>query len=325
MRRREFITLGVAAASSWPTVARAQSIRKLPTIGFMGATTPVAWSEWVGVFIRRLGELGWFEGRNVAIEYRWAGNDPERLKAMAAEFVELKVDVIFAPVTLAALAAKAATKTIPIVFALVGEPVAIGLVPNLARPQGNVTGTTNQSTDLGGKRLEILREAIPKLQNLGVLVHGRNPANLIEVERVRTAAQKLELKVTTLDVRQPNEIPQLADLCGKIDGLYVSSDAFVFNNMTRINAFVFASKMPTIHGSREYVALGGLMAYGPTNQDQFAQAAEYVSNILKGGKPADLPIEQPTRFYLTVNTNTAKAIGLSLSSSFLARADEVIE
>jgi putative ABC transport system substrate-binding protein len=191
----------------------------------MGATTPVAWSEWVGVFIRRLGELGWFEGRNVAIEYRWAGNDPERLKAMAAEFIELKVDVIFAPVTLAALAAKAATKTIPIVFALVGEPVAIGLVPSLARPQGNVTGTTNQSSDLGGKRLEILREAIPKLQNLGVLVHGRNPANLIEVERVRTAAQKLELKVITLDVRQSNEIPQLADLCGKIDALYVTPDA----------------------------------------------------------------------------------------------------
>src|SRR4029078_6751406 len=181
MRGREFLGVLGSAAAGWPLASQAQP-RKLPTIGFMGATTPAAWSDWVASFVKPLRELGWGEGHNVALEYRWADNNPDRLRDIAAEFAKLKVDVIFAPVTLAALAAKEVTTTIPIVFALVGDPVAVGLVSSLARPGGNITGTTNQSTDLGSKRLEIMREVIPRLQTLGILVHGRNPANLIEVD-----------------------------------------------------------------------------------------------------------------------------------------------
>ena len=324
MRRREFLGVLGSAAAGWPLASQAQP-RKLPTIGFMGATTPAAWSDWVASFVKRLRELGWAEGHNVAIEYRWTDNNPNRLRDIAAEFAKLKVDVIFAPVTLAALAAKEVTTTIPIVFALVGDPVAVGLVSSLARPGGNITGTTNQSTDLGSKRLEIMREVIPRLQTLGILVHGRNPANLIEVGRIREVAERLALKVTTLDVRQVSDIAALQDLTRNIDALYVTPDAFILNNLARVNAFVFAARLPTMHASREYVALGGLMSYGPTNLDQVARAAEYIASILKGAKPADLPVEQPTRFYLTFNTNTAKAIGFSLPSPLLARADEIIE
>jgi putative tryptophan/tyrosine transport system substrate-binding protein len=326
MKRRTFITLLGGAAAAWPLAARAQQPRKLPTIGFMGAATPSAWSDWVAVFVQRLRDLGWIEGRTVAIEYRWAEGRRDRLIEIAAEFVKIKVDVIFAPVTVAALAAREATSIIPIVFALVGEPVATGLVASLARPGGNVTGTSNQSTDLGSKRLEILREVVPGLRRLAILVNVGNPANVIEVSRIRAVAEMLGLEVTTLEVRRSSDIaPSFEALGGQVDALYVTPDAFIFTNLTRINAFVLAAKLPTMHGSKEYVEAGGLMSYGPTNLDQFRRAAEYVDSILKGSKPADLPVAQPTRFNLAINLNTAKAIGLTVPPLLIARADEVIE
>jgi putative tryptophan/tyrosine transport system substrate-binding protein len=325
MRRREFLGALGGAAAAWPVALRAQNPR-IPTIGFIGASTASAWAEWVAVFVRRLRELGWQEGVNVNIEYRWSGGRRERLAEIAAEFVRIKVDVIFAPVTLAALAAREATSTIPIVFALVGEPVAVKLVASLAQPGGNATGTSNQSTDIGSKRLDILREVVPNLRQLTILVNGANPANMIEVNRVRAVAQSIGIEGTIVELRQPKEIaPSLEALVGRTDAIYVTPDSFIFTHLTTINAFVQNARLPTMHGSREYTAAGGLMSYGPNNLDQFRLAAEYIDKILKGKTPAELPVAQPTKFELAINLNTARALMLNISPLLLARADEVIE
>ena len=326
MKRREFITLLGGAAAQWPLAARAQQPRRVPTIGFMGASTPSAWSQLVVAFERQLHDLGWIAGRTVAIEYRWSGGNRDRLIEIAAEFVKLKVDVIFAPVTLAVLAARQATSTIPIVFALVGDPVAIGLIASLARPGGNVTGTSNQSADIGTKRLDIMREVVPALRRLAILVNVGNPANVIEVGGVRAAAQTLGLEVTMLEVRQAEDIASgFESLGSRADALYVAPDALMLTNLARINAFMLSARWPTMHGSREYVEAGGLMSYGQDNVDQVRSAAEYVHRILKGSKPADLPVAQPSKFNLAFNLKTAKAIGLDVPPLLLARADEVIE
>jgi putative tryptophan/tyrosine transport system substrate-binding protein len=325
MRRREFITL-LGGAAAWPLAARAQQTAKLPTIGFMGASTPSAWSRWVAAFEQQLRTRGWMDGRTVAIEYRWAQGRPERLTEIALEFVRLKVDVIFAPVTAAALAARKETSTIPIVFALVGDPVGIGLIASLARPGGNVTGFSNQSTDLGSKRLDILREVVPRLRRLAILVNVGNPSNVREIAGVRAAAQTLGLEVVVLEVRKAADIESgFEALAGRIDALYVAADALLFTNLNRIIDFMYRARLPTMHGSQEYVEAGGLISYGQNNLDQFRHAAEYVHQILKGSKPADLPVAQPTSFNLVINLKTAQAIGLTMPPLLLARADEVIE
>ena len=276
--------------------------------------------------MQRLRELGWIEGRTVAIEYRWAEGRSERFAEIAAEFVRLKVDVIVTAGTAAVVAAKQATSVIPIVFAAAGDPVGTGLVASLARPGGNVTGLSNQSADLAGKRLELLREVVPGLRRLAIMANVGNPIGVLEMGEVQAAARTLGLEVVTLEIRRAEDIaPAFEALKGRADALYVVTDPLVNTNRIRINTLALGARLPTMHGIREYVEAGGLMSYGPNFPDLFRRAADYVDKILRGAKPADIPVEQPTKFDLVINLTTAKALGLDVPPTLLARADEVIE
>jgi putative tryptophan/tyrosine transport system substrate-binding protein len=320
-RRKFLATLGAAA---WPLAARAQPA-KLPTIGFLGASTPSGWSVWVTAFVQRLHELGWIEGRNVAIEYRWAEGRSERYAEIAAEFVRLKVDVIVT-VGSAVPAAKQATSVIPMVFAVAVDPLGSGLVANLARPGGNVTGLSVQSADLAGKRLGILRELLPGLRRLAIMANVGYAAAALEMREVQAAARTLGLDAATIEIRRAEDIaPAIEALRGRADALYVCTDALVNANHMRINTLTLGMHLPTMHGPREYLASGGLMSYGPNYRDLFRRAADYVDKILRGAKPGDIPVEQPTKFDLVINLTTAKALDLNIPESFLSRADEVIE
>jgi len=326
VKRREFITLLGGAAAAWPVAARAQQAGKLPTIGFLGQTTLSGGSEWVAAFVQRLHELGWNEGRTIAIEYRWAEGREERFAELAAELVRLKVDVIVTSGTPQVLAAKQATSVIPIVFATAGDPVGNNLVASLARPGGNVTGLSNLISETGGKRLEFLREVVPGLRRLAILANVSNPAVVLDMGDVQAAARTLGLEVTTLEIRRAQDIvPAFEALNGRAEALYVSSDALVNANRIRINILAVGARLPTMHGSGDYVEAGGLMSYGVNFPDQFRRTADYVDKILRGAKPGDIPVEQPTKFDLIINLTTAKALGLTIPESFLLRADEVIE
>jgi putative tryptophan/tyrosine transport system substrate-binding protein len=325
IRRRQFITL-VGGAAAWPLAAKAQRSARLPTIGYLGSSTALAQSPWVAVFVRRLNELGWIEGHTVAIEYRWAEGRSERFAEIAAEFVRLKVDVIVTAGTAPALAAKQATSTIPIVFPLAGDPVGNGLVASLPRPGANITGLSLQTTDMGAKRLEVLREVLPKLGRLAILANIGNAAAALEMSEVRDAARNLGLDIATLEVRRPEEIaPAFEALGGRAEALIVCGDPLVTNNRVRIITLALGARLPTMHGSREHVEAGGLISYGPNFPDLFRRAADFVDKILRGAKPGDIPVEQPTKFDLVVNLTTAKALGLEVPPTLLARADEVIE
>jgi len=327
MRRREFISLlgGAAAASAWPRRLSAQQAKKLPVIGYMGTATPSTWSPWTAAFVQRLHELGWTEGRNVAIEVRWAEGRAERFAEIAAEFVRLKVDVIVTAGG-AVLAAKQATSVIPIVFAVANDPLGSGLVASLARPGGNVTGLSSQTTDLAGKRVELLREVVPGLRGLAIMANVGYPAAVLEMGEVQATARTLGLEVTTLEIRRAEDIaPAFDALKGRADALYVVTDPLVGNNRTRINTLALGARLPTMHGVREYVEAGGLISYGANYPDLFRRAADFVDKILRGAKPADIPVEQPVRFDLVVNLITARALGLTIPEIFLVRANEVIE
>ncbi len=321
--RREVITLLGGAAAVRPVGARAQ--QPTMTIGFLGASTPSAWSRWAAAFVQRLRELGWVEGRTVAIEYRWAEGRSERYAEIAAEFVRLKVDVILT-VGGAVVAAQQATSVIPIVFAIAIDPVETGLVASLGRPGGNVTGLSMQATDIAGKRLELLREVLPGLQRLAILANVGYLASVVEIGKVQAAARKLAYEVDILEIRRGEDIaPVFGTLKGAAQALYVCGDALTTANSARINTLAMSARLPTIYPDRLFLEAGGFMAYGANNSDLFRRAADYVDKILRGAKPADLPVEQPTRFDLAINLITAKALGLEVPSSLLARADEVIE
>jgi ABC-type uncharacterized transport system substrate-binding protein len=325
MRRRAFITLLGGAAAAWPLAARTQQPAKLPTIGFLGTSTSLAMNRWVTAFVQRLRELGWIEGRTVAVEYRWAEGRSERFAEIAAEFVRLKVDVIVTAGG-AVLAAKQATSLIPIVFAVAADPVGSGLVASLARPGGNVTGLSTQFTDLAGKRLELLREIVPNLRRLAIMANTGYPAAVLEMAEVQATARTLGLEVATLEIRRAEDIaPAFEALKGRAEALYVCAESLVTTNRVRINTLALAARLPQMHGVREYVEVGGLMSYGPNVPDLWRRAADYVDKILRGAKPGDLPVEQPTKFDFIINLTTAKALGLEVSPSLLARADEVIE
>src|SRR5262245_35811523 len=323
--RREFMTLIGGAAVVWPLVVRAQQGTKLPTIGYLGSARLATESERIAAFVQRLHDLGWIEGRTTVIDYRWAEGRTERYAEIAAEFVRLKVDVIVT-VGGAVAAAKQATATIPIVFAYAGDPVGSGMVASLAQPGGNVTGLSVQSTDLAGKRLEILREAIPDLRRLAVIADVSYPASLLEVGQVRTAAGKLGVDVEVLEVRRAEDIASaFAALKGlAAQALYVCPDATINANHVRINILALGARLPTMHGRQESVEVG-LISYGPNFPDLYRRAADYVDKILRGAKPGDIPVEQPTKFDLVINVITARALGLEVSPTLLARADEVIE
>jgi ABC-type uncharacterized transport system substrate-binding protein len=326
VKRREFITLLSGATAVWPLAARAQQPGKLPTIGFLGQSTRSATSEWTTAFVQRLRELGWIEGRTIAIEYRWSEGREERFAEIAAEFVRLKVDVIVTSGTPQVLAAKQATSVIPIVFATAGDAVGTGLVHSLARPGGNVTGLSNQVPELAGKRLELLREVVPGLRRLAILANVGNPAAVQEMGEAQAAAGKLGLEVAKLEIRRAEDIAATFEaLKGRTDALYVCTDALVNANRTRIITSALGMRLPTLHGSRDYVEAGGLMSYGPNYPDLFRRSADYVDKVLRGAKPSDIPVEQPIRFDFVVNLTTAKALGLTVPPTLLARADEVIE
>jgi putative tryptophan/tyrosine transport system substrate-binding protein len=326
VRRRKFITLLGGAAVAWPMAARGQQAGKLPTIGFLGSSTPSAASQWVAAFLRRLHELNWIENRNVAIEYRWAEGRSERYAEIAAELVRLKVDVIVAHSTPAVIAAKQATAVIPIVFPVAGDPVGSGLVASLARPGGNVTGLSTQTNDLAGKRLELLREVVPGLRRLAIMANVGNPLAVLELREVLTTARTLGLEVVTSEIRRAEDIaPAFQGLKGRADALWVVADPFVTTNQIRINTLAAATRLPTMHGTWPFVEAGGLMSYGPHVPDLYRRAADFVDKILRGAKPADIPVEQPTKFEFVINLKTAKALGLTIPPAVLARADEVIE
>ena len=325
MKRREFIMLLGGTVVTWPLAARAQQPGKLPTIGVLSTGTALIWNPWTTAFVQRLRELGWIEGRNFEIEYRYGEGRRERFAEIAAEFVRLKVDVIVTAGS-AVPAVKAVTSSIPIVFAVANDPVGSGLVGSLSRPGGNVTGLSVQATDLAGKRLELLREVVPGLHRLAILANAGYPKSVLEMAEVEAVARRLGLDVTKLEIRKREDFaPAFAALKRQADALYVVGDGLVNTNHTRIITFALAARLPTIFNNRGYVVAGGLMAYGPNFPDLFRHTANYIDKILRGAKPADLPVEQPTKFDLVVNLTTAKALGIAVPPSLLARADEVIE
>jgi putative ABC transport system substrate-binding protein len=324
MKRRQVITL-LGGAAAWPLAARAQQPAKLRTIGFLGASTPSNWTQWTAAFVQRMRELGWTEGRTVAIEYRWAEGRTERYTEIATEFVRLKVDVIVTVGT-AVAAAKQATSTIPIVFAIAVDPVGSGMVASLAHPGGNATGLSVQSTELAGKRIELLREVLPNLRSLAIIADVSYSGSVLETAEVQAAARKVGLDVDVLEIRRAEDIvPAFEALKSGAQALYVCPDALVNANHARINTLALGARLPTIHPFRDYLGAGGFMSYGVNNADMFRRAGDFVDKILKGAKPADLPVEQPTKFELVINLTTAKALGLTIPETFLLRADEVIE
>jgi putative ABC transport system substrate-binding protein len=324
MRRREFITL-LGGAAAWPLAARAQQPGKLPTIGFLVTGTPSSHGQWFAALVQRLRELGWIEGRTIAIEYRWAEGREERVAEFVAEFIRVKVDILVTNATTAVLAAKQATSIIPIVFPAAGDPVGAGLVASLARPGGNVTGLSLQFTDLAAKRLEILRELVPGLRRLAILANV-TPATALEIREVNAAAKTLGLEAVTMEIHRAEDIPHAFDVFkGSVDAVYVCGDPLANVNKSRINALAQGARLPTMHGFRELVEAGGLASYGPNFPDLYRRAAVFVDKILRGAKPGDIPVEQPTKFDLVINLKTAKALGLTVPPTLLARADEVIE
>ena len=326
MKRRGFITLLGGSAVSWPFDGRTQQVHKLPTIGLLGPNSSSIDSPRVGAFVQRLRELGWIEGHNVGIEYRWAEGRVEHLAEFAAEFVRLKVDVIVTSGTPPVIAAKRETSVIPIVFAAVGDPVGVGLVASLAHPGGNVTGSSLQATDLAGKRLELLREVAPSLHHLAIIANRDAPPAMVEMREVQATARTLGLEVITSEIRHPEEIaPAIEALKGRAEGLYVCLDPLVTTNRERITTLALGVRLPAMFNVREFVEAGGLMSYGPSFLDLYRHAGDFVDKILRGAKPADLPVEQPTKFDLTLNLKTAKALGLTVPPLIFARADEVIE
>jgi putative ABC transport system substrate-binding protein len=326
MKRRQFITLLGGAVAAWPLPANAQQRAKLPTIGFMGTSTPATQGHLVAALLQRLRELGWIEGRTMAIEYRWAEGRTERYNEIAAEFVRLKVDAILTQGTQAATAAKQTTSAIPIVATVVGDPVGSGLVDSLARPGGNLTGFSVVSPEMAAKRLEVLREAVPGVRRVAILVDDSNPVNVEEARQVRAAADELGVKSVTLAIRRAEDIvPAFEGLMDRADALYVVANPLVLSNIIRINILAVGARLPTSYIAREYVQGGGLLAYGPSFADIYRRAGDFFDKILRGTNPGTIPVEQPTKFDLVINLTTAKALGITIPPLLLARADEVIE
>ena len=325
MRRREFITL-LGGAAAWPLVAHAQQVRKIHTIGYLSpglAALPGVYTA----FTNALQVLGWIEGQNIAIERRYAENRLERLPELAAELVRLNVEVIVATGTLGPLAAKDATSTIPIVMTAAGDPLGSGLVASLAQPGGNVTGMSLMVPDIAGKRLELLKEILPRLVRVAVLWNAANPYPAIVFKETQTAARRFGIEVQSLEVRSPDDFDGAFEKIRRRrpDALIDVEDPLTNSLHKRVVEFAAAEQLPSLHGVGEEVEAGALISYGASIPDLFRRAAGYVDKILKGAKPADLPVEQPSKFELVINIKTAKALGLEVPPMLLARADKVIE
>jgi putative ABC transport system substrate-binding protein len=326
MKRREFVGLIGVAAATWPmAVAAQQPGAKLPTIGFIGPSTADADRTRRAALLERLGELGWVQDRNLRIEFLWADGVVARAGEIAAGYVQQGVSVIVVSGDAQVKAARNATSTIPIVIAAAADPVGNGLVDSLSRPGGNVTGLSRQLTDSTGKRLELLREIIPG-RRLAILFNASNPLTRPELETAEKAAQAMGFATARAEIRNSADVqPAIEALAGKTDALYVCIDPLVNTNNVRINALAQAARLPTMHSSRDNIDAGGMISYGPDTVDLFRRAAEFVDKILRGARPADLPVEQPTKFELVINLKMARAIGLEIAPTVLARADQVIE
>ena len=320
--RRTFVTL-LGGAVAWPLAARAQPV-KLPIIGFLGASTPSVMGQWTASFVQRLRELGWIEGRTIAIEVHWAEGRSDRYTEIATEFVRLKVDVIVTSSAAPVLAAKQATSNIPIVFAAAVDPLGSKLVASLARPGGNITGLSLQQTDAAGKRLELLREVVPGVDQLAIMANAADPGPLLEMREVQTMARALGLGVMAIEIRRAEDIaPAFEGLKGRSAALYVCGDPLTNANRARINTMALGARLPTVLSFG--IEGGGLISYGVNFQDLFRRAAEIVDKILRGAKPADIPVEQPTSFELVVNMKAARSLGIAIPRSVLLRADRVID
>ena len=321
--RREFVA-ALGSAAAWPLVARAQQAGIGHRVGYLnpGSEHPLD-----KAFFAALGELGWVEGKNVVFERRYAENRLDRLPVLAADLVSLKVDVIAAAGTLGPLAAKQATSTIPIVMAAAGDPLGSGLVASLARPGGNVTGMSLMLPDLGGKQLELLKEVLPRLARVAVLWNAANPYPAVVFKETQAASRTLGIEIQSLEVRAPDDLNGAFEAARlqRPDALIAVGDPLTINNGKRVADFTITQRLPSLYGVREFPAAGGLMSYGPSLVDVVRRAAGYVDEILKGVKPADLPVQQPSKFDLVINLKTAKALGVTIPDSILARANEVIE
>jgi putative tryptophan/tyrosine transport system substrate-binding protein len=325
VKRREFITL-LGGAAAWPLAARAQQPAKLRTIGYLGSSTALAQSQWVAAFVQRMHQLGWVEGRTIAIEYRWAEGRNERFAEIAAEFARQKVDVIVTSGTAPTLAAKRAAPDVPLVFAVASDPVGNALVASLARPGGNVTGLSIQQTDLAAKKLTLLRDSVPDFRRLAIMANIGSPAGVLEMSEVQATARTLGVEVTPLGIRRSEDIaPAFEGVKGREQALYICGDALITNNRVQIITLALGARLATMCPSREHVDVGGLMSYGPNFPHLHGRAADYVDKILRGVKPGDIPVEQPTKFELVINLKTAKALGLDVPLDLQQLADEVIE
>jgi putative ABC transport system substrate-binding protein len=321
MKRRHFILGFGATAAAWPLATRAQP--KVPVIGFLGTTSPAAWP--IAAFERRLGELGWVSGHSITIDYRWTEGRNEKAPAIAEAFVQRKVDIIVTGGN-AVAAAMQATSSIPIVFAVAIDPLGSGFVASLSRPGGNVTGISMQGTDVAGKRLQMLREIVPSLRRLAIMVNVAYPAAKNELAQCQAAARLLGIEATLMELRGPEDIARTFEsLGGGADAVYVVSDALTNANYPRIASLALSARLPTMFGSTDSIQSGGLMAYEPNLPDLFRRAGDQVDKILRGAKPGDIPVEQPTKFSFVLNLTTAKALGLTAPVTLLALADDVIE
>jgi putative tryptophan/tyrosine transport system substrate-binding protein len=326
MRRREFITLIGGAAAVWPIAASAQQ-RAMPVIGFLGAASSAPSAHQVAAFGQGLDEAGYVEGRNVTIEYRWAEGQYDRLPAMAADLVHRQVAAIVAVAIPAAIAAKAATATIPIVFNVTGDPVSLGLVAGLARPDSNATGVNNFIAELGAKQLGLLRELLPTAARIGLLVNPTNTNVEGVTKDVMAAAARLGVQIDVVQASDSREIEAaFATLVGnKTNALLIGSDAFFISRRVQLATLTTRHAIPAVQNLRGFAEVGGLMSYGTSQTEAFRQLGVYTGRILKGAKPADLPVVQSTKFEFVINLPTARALGLEVPPTLLARADEVIE
>jgi putative tryptophan/tyrosine transport system substrate-binding protein len=325
VRRRDFITLLSATATAWPFAARGQQPPKVPLIGFIGTVAPATWTEQTAAFERRLSELHWVPGRTITIDYRWMEGRNEKAREIADEFVARKVDIIVAGGN-AVAAAKQATTAIPIVFPLAVDPVGSGLVDNLSHPGGNVTGLSLQGPDAAGKRIELLRDVVPNLRHVAVMADATYPAAKNELAETQAACRALGIETIALEIKKAEDIaPAFDTLRDRAEALYIVADALTNTNYPDIATRALAARLPTICATPRFIDNGGLLGYGPNVTALFIRTADYVDKILRGTKPGDIPVEQPTTFELAVNLAIAKKLGISVPHNLLVLADKVIE